>query len=320
MALRQFDRDYSLYLGWWETATAPENWRPPLKAPARKGILVKDLHIEFEVNKVISNQQSPSTSKIRIFNLTAEQSAALEEFQCGVKLLVGYKSTGTLIELCLGNAVVVKTKKQGADRVTEIVVSEAHAIRNNTKIISTIPAGKTVRDVLTALILKAGLTVGVLEGEKINSTLLYGYPIEGSFSQIMDEIAQAYRLDYSINGSNVSVRDRGVSLYNTAGSAFIFNESTGLLDIPYYEEWGEGSIKKEGQKKKQKQRVEGIVLKALINPAVVPGSVIKLDRPLAQEGEVKNGFYLVREATYSGEYFGGDWTMSLRCDPAERYT
>lgn len=315
----QFDRDYSLYLGWWDTPTAPQDWLLLKQAPKRDGVLVKDLQIEFDINKVISNQQSPSVSKIRVYNMSEEQTSAIKEFECGVRLLVGYKGANNIGELCTGNATVVKTRKEGANRVTEFILSESHAIMNSTKIISSIPSGKTLEDVIMEVVRQSGMTKGLFEGEQIKTKMLYGYPIMGTPKQILDEIAHSYRLDYDISNGKLNVRDKGKTLYADKGKAFVLNERTGLLEIPHFEEWGEGSRKIEGNKKKEKVRVEGIVVKALLNPAVVPGSVIKLDREEDEENEVKNDLYVVREGKYSGSFFGRDWNMELRCDPIGAY-
>ena len=319
MAILQFDRDYALYLGWYDTPTAPEAWGLLEKPPQQKGILVKDLQIEFDVNKVLSNQQSPSVSKIRIFNLTVEQTSALSDFHCSVRLLVGYKGANNMAELCLGNALLVKTVMQGADRVTELTLSDSHAIMNSASIVSTIPAGKTIEDVIVHLMEKSGLKKGVFEGKALKTKVLYGYPIEGTPKQILDEIAASYRLDYTVERGTLSIRDKGQHLFYDKTKAFVFNEDTGLREIPSAEEWGEGSRKIAGEKKKRKVKVEGISIKALLNPAVVPGSVIELRRPEAQVDEVPNGFYVVREASYKGSFFGSTWDMDLRCDSIGAY-
>lgn len=290
----QYDRDYSLYVGYGG-------------ANSRKGILIKDLQITFDVEKVINNRLKLSQSTISIYNLNREQTAALQEPFVDVRLLVGYKNTG-LVELCLGNSVKVQTEQQGPDRITTITVGEAFSLLNNTSVFGTIPAGKTIGEVIEKIAKDAGLTIGTFDGEGIKTKVLWGYPIEGTAKQQLDEISASYRLNYSVSGNVLSVRDEAGTLSQDKNKAFKFNENSGLLEIPFFESWNEG------KKKKDKTRVEGVCIKALLNPAVIPGKLINLQRPKDQVGEIPNGFYLVRSAKYSGDFRGGDWTMELKCD------
>ena len=293
--MTQYDRDYSLYIGYGG-------------ASKREGILIKDLSIQFEVNKVINNQFKCSESNIKIFNLTPQQAAALQEHQVAIRLLAGYKNLNGLPELCLGNATKVRTTKSGTDRVTEITVGEAYSILNNTSVSGTVPAGQTIGDVIIKIAKDAGLTVGTFSGEAITTKVLWGYPLEGTTKQQLDEIALSYRLHYTVNSNRIDVSDAGGFLAQSPSKAFVLNEDTGLLDIPYFESWNEG------KKKEDKTRVEGVCIKALLNPAIVPGKLIHLKRPKAQEQEVRNGFYLVRSAKYTGESNGNSWHMELKCD------
>lgn len=289
----QYDRDYSLYLGWQEDG-------------AGSGVLIKGLQIEFDIDKVINNRLKANTSTIKIYNLTPAQATLLQKDQLSVRLLVGYKNT-TLSELCLGNVIETSTVKDGTDRVTTLTIGEAFSIMNNTIVSGTIPAGKTLRDVLKAMITQAGLAEGELFGEILETTLLWGYPLEGSFKQQMDEICYSYRLDYFVDKGRVSVRPSG-SHPSRKNTAYVFNQNTGLLGIPFIESWNEG------KKKKDRTKVKGIGFEALLNPQVQPGSIVKLERPEEQEQEIPNGWYYVVSAKYSGSFRGADWKMSLQCE------
>lgn len=288
----QYNRDYSLYIGY---------------GPGAEGILVKGLHIEFDIEKVINNQQKLNEAQIKVYNLSRTQTTALQEHEVSVRLLVGYKNT-SLVELCLGNAVKVQTEKSGSDWVTTITVGEAYSLVNNRLPINTIPGGKTVADVIKQIASDGGLTIGGIYGDKANTTLAWGYPIEGTVRQQLSELTAAYSLEYFINGNVLTVRDSGGYVKQNKSQAVILNEDTGLLDVPYFESWNEG------KKKKTKKEYRGVVVKALLNPTVIPGKLINIQRPTEQEGEIKNGYYLVRQAKYSGGYDSSEWCMELKCD------
>lgn len=288
----QFNRDYSLYIGWKDDG-------------AEAGILVKGLQCEFVIHKVYDTRLKVSTSTIKVYNLSVAQAAMLQERQVTVRLLAGYE--GTLKEVCFGNVVEVNTKKDGVDRVTEITVGEAFSILNNTKVVGTIPAGKTIEDVIKEVARQAGLSFGKFSGNNRSSVVLWGYPLTGTTKQQLDEICAAYALSYNIDGLTLSVKDAYQPDTDTT-TAIVLNQATGLLSIPYVEAWSEG------KKKKDKKRVTGVGFTALLNGAVKPGAVVRLDRPAEQVGEVPNGWYWVVEAVYKGDYRGNDWCMDVKCE------
>lgn len=288
----QFDRDYSLYIGW-------EN------DGAETGILVKDLHCEFSVKKVYDTRLKVSTSTIKIYNLSEAQTSRLQQRLVTVRLLAGYKDN--IKEICFGNVVEIHTEKEGVDRVTEIVVGEAFGILNNTSVEGTVPAGKTIGDVIKEISKQAGLVVGRFIGRNKDKTVLWGYPLEGTVKQQLDEISMSYAISYNINGGVISIKDSEQVDTNT-NQAVVLNQATGLLSIPYVEAWNEG------RKKKDKKRVTGISFTALLNGNVKPGSIVRLDRPEEQVGEVPNGWYYVVEAEYKGSFRGSDWNMDIKCE------
>lgn len=293
--MNQYNKDYSLYVGF----GGPSN---------RKGILIKDLNIQFKIIKVINNLAKCNESVIRIYNLNAAQTSVLQEHQVTVRLLAGYKELNGLPEICLGNSTKVRTYKEGPDRITEITVGEAYGILNNTSVTGTVPAGQTVGQAIEKIARDAGLTIGTFSGRGIETKLLWGYPLEGTTKQQLDEIALSYRLNYAVSSNTIDVKDAGGFLSQSRAKAIIFNEDTGLLDIPYFESWSEG------KKKKDKTRVEGVCFKAILNGAVTPGRLVHLKRPKDQVEEIPNGFYLVRAVEYAGEYEGNDWGMEVKCD------
>ena len=293
-----FIRDYSLYLGWGS-------------GKGREGILVKGLQIEFDINKVVSNQLTPSVSKVRVFNLNRDQSAALQGEAIDIRLLVGYVGQ-PLVEVLLGRAKEVSTKKQGADIITELVVAEGFGILNNTSVFGTIPGGKTLRDVIVEVAKQAGMTINRIDSGRADTQLLWGYPLEGTPRQILEEICFSYQLDYSISGNALLVKDSG-SISNDQQLAIVLNEDTGLLGIPEADYWKETAFvpNEKGKSKKVKKTVDGIKVRALLNPAATPGAVLRLERKT--QDEIPNGWYYITSADYTGSFNGQAWEMTLQC-------
>mgnify|MGYP001179575397 CR=1 FL=1 len=295
-----FIRDYSLYIGWSDK-------------DKREGILVKNLNIEFEVKKVVSNNITPSVSKISIYNLNRNHSAALQGESVDIRLLVGYVGK-PLAEVCLGRAKEVRTTKNGNDIITEIVVAEGFSILNNTSVFGTIPSGKTVADVIKHVANEAGMVVDEISGKETESKLLWGYPVEGTPKQILEEICYSYRLDYTINSNRLTVKASGQPS-TTRKPCLILNEDTGLLGIPEADYWKETYYRpaeKEGSKaKKARRAVDGVKLRALIDASVSPGEIVELSRK--KYDEIPDGYYYVVEADYNGQLYGSTWEMNLRC-------
>lgn len=305
MASFQFNRDYSLYIG------EPND---------DEGLLVKDLHIEFEVTQVIDNKLKAGDGKVKIYNLAESSIKKLQKPQTYIRLLAGYKDSG-MAEVLLGNATDIRTEKEGSDMVTTLHIGEAYTILHNVRVTSQIPAGKTVEDVIRELANKAGMPIGNIYGEGVKTQLLYGYPLSGTVKFQLDEICSAYRLKWKFDSNKLVVADEEGFISADRTIAYVLTKDSGLLGIPTYREYNYGTIKVEEHTHDDKTKKvnkpikkQGIEFTALLNPRVKPGSLVLVQSAI---GAVPTGTYMVQTVQYKGSFRGNDWQMTVLCDKVD---
>jgi len=85
----------------------------------------------------------------------------------------------------------------------------------------------------------------------------------------------------------------------------VLNISTGLLETPFH------ILQQASKSKKDTRRRRGVQFKALLNPLIVPGAIVKL------ESDNITGFYRVNAARFAGDYRGNDWTVECTCSEIE---
>lgn len=286
----QYDRMYELVLGDYKTG---------------KGIKITDLQLTFDISKSVDNTKKANSASIEVYNLSPQSLKMLETDFLACSFSVGYRglpeADGTrkpidLKRLVTGNVVEFKTAKQGTDIVTQIIMGEGYTDLNHKYLTQTIPRGKTLKDVLEEIRKQMpGVERGVFTGTNINNQVIHGYPLTGTPRQMLNEIARTYRIEWRVDNKALYVNDASGVIYKGNASAYVLNEKSGLIDIPYY-------TSLEGKKEKSdKTKRDGIQFTALLNPEIKPGEIIRV------ESKNVTGYYRVVDARYTGDYRGQFW-------------
>jgi hypothetical protein len=118
-------------------------------------------------------------------------------------------------------------------------------------------------------------------------------------------------------------------------TAIIISEATGLIGLPYLRsdtisksvneetESNEAALqstpkfRKDGTPKEAKKysaRRYGVGFSALLNPAVEPQTVVKIE---TKDGTT-DGLYRVRNVKFKGDNFGNDFTMEVQCENSDK--
>lgn len=314
MIREQKNRVYSLIVGTQEDA-----------------VEINNLQIKFSVTKSSNNKEKKNKAQVEIYNLSEERQKALEEKYVTVQLKVGYADTlgqgDELITLFTGQVVDLKvseegsylTSRSGTDIVTKLVIDELFKELNGKTISKTVPAGKTVKDVILSLVEEMPeITQSEIGGESVKREVPDGYPMSGSPRQILDDLSRAYSIEWEIDQSILKVSDvDGVYSDNTEGVPLI-GEFSGMLERPEFKsedakrirtsgEEGEETVKKESINSQSKK--DGIHMKILLNPTITSGSVVKVEW-----GDI-NGYFKVNEVVHVGDYRGIDWHSRLILTP-----
>jgi len=280
----QFNRNYELRIG---------------DAESGEGVLIKDLQIKFTIKKVVNNNKKTDECSVDIVNLSDEHLALIQVEYPVLALSCGYD--GNLVEIFRGDITTEETQKRGTDRVTRITASPRYTDLNHILMSELIPDGGTVEDGIEKIRKQTSIAKGVYKGEQLSQIITYGYPLVGTPRQMLDQVCNAYKLDWKIEGDALYINAVDTVDTEIKNLAPVISAKTGLLDAPYQFKGSEGQSKDDPAKRK------GLRFKALINPTVVPGSLVKVVH------KDTDSFYRVDEVTYKGDYRGNSWEMECVC-------
>lgn len=273
------------------------------------------LRVVFRVEQ--QTRQTPNIAEIYVYNTTRQTALKFidKEFT-KVTLTAGYESNTGMI--FTGNVKFARYGQESpVDKRLDIFAGDGdepyvHAVTN-----TTLPPGSTYRDQVNAALapMKAfGVTAGYIGG--LPQTKLNGPRVLfGNSRDILREIARATKTEWSIqNGALTIIPQNGTA----PGTDIVLNSSTGLIGLPT-------------------QTPGGIVVRSLLNPAVSPGRIIKIDNASIQRaspdlgisGELANaklpsidadGRYKVIVLNRIGDTHGGagsPWFNEMTCLSAD---
>ena len=265
------------------------------------GIVINNLHITFRVSKGSDNKRKTNKASIRIYNLSEEHQKYIEAPFAQVVLSVGYNDTG-LRRLFAGQITVAGSEKQGADVVTEVQIDTLYTELNFKTISKTAPAGVSVKGVIENLVKEMpDVSRVVFSGTNINKSFVDGYPMVGSPRQILNELGEAFEMEWQIDDGVMYIQDVGQSYMQDKNKAVVISETSGLIERPYFDQ----IEKQRGKKDKLRAARNGVKVRILLNPAIVAGSIVKI------EYGTLTGFYKVERLTHTGEFLGNTWETDL---------
>lgn len=280
-----------------------------------KGIEITDLQIRFDCNKSSDNKKKSNSSAVEVYNLSQRSLQLLQSDFISCTLEVGYKDTG-LVMLLKGNVTSLNTTKQGNDTITRIQIGEGYVDLNHVKLKMTIPPGKTQKEIVKELTKQMpGISEGAFAWANMDSPIPFGYPLHGSPADMMDELGEAWRLEWRVSNGKMEVSDENGLVSKNKNEAPVISAASGLIDIPFYTS-GEST-----KTKKDTTRRVGLQFKALLNPDLVPGKLVRVESfstavvSKNANGEVKpiQGWYRIHSAKYTGDFRGNDWYVECFC-------
>lgn len=279
-----FGRKYSLQIGNSETGD---------------GLLIEDLQVQFRVRKSVNNKSKIDRCSVTIYNLSEESLAILETDYRTAILSCGYE--GDVIRLFNGEITEVETKKQGVDRVTKLDISPAFSDLTFKVMSELIPENGVVQDVIEVIRRQTGLSKGVYKGKNLSTRIVYGYPLSGTPKEMLDLVCNEYNLEWHIEDKALYINDSESVESESKELAPLISEVSGLIDRPYFFSGSDRKSSKDTTKR------EGVKFKALLNPNIKPGSLVRVDY------EDNSNFYRVEEVVFTGDYRGSAWYMDCVC-------
>lgn len=268
--------------------------------------------LTFEIVKTL--KATPNTCVLKIYNLSEEQRASLEEVNgtsgkfgkkdkkagisgakkkvdrgIPVRIEAGYGGENSL--LWLGDLRTVYSVYQKPDWVTTLESGDAEKVYKNARINVTYGPKTSIDTALRAMVRALGVGEGNLS--KIVSRLkiagagaLYphGAVISGPVARQLTDFTRSADLEWSIQDGAIQILDRGKAL---AGKAINLTPDTGLIGSPTVDN-------------------NGIIsAQMLMVPDVRVGGLLVVDSSRVQ------GSYRIIKATWSGDTSGGDWYITV---------
>lgn len=314
MIREQKNRVYSLIVGTQEDA-----------------VEINNLQIKFSVTKTSNNKEKKNKAQVEIYNLSEERQRALESKYVTVQLKVGYADalgqgdelvtlfTGQVVDLQVSEKGSYLTSRSGTDIVTKLVIDELFKELNGRAVSKTVPAGKTVRDVILSLVEEMPeITRNEIGGESVNREVPDGYPMVGTPRQILDDLSRTYNIEWEIDQSILKVSDVDGVYSDSVEGVPLIGEFSGMLERPEFKSEDSKRIRTSGKEGEEvvtedamnpQTNQDGIHMKILLNPTITSGSVVKVEW-----GDI-DGYFKVSEVTHTGDYRGIDWHSRLILSP-----
>lgn len=284
---------------------------------------INNLEVRFKVIKTSSNRDKVNSAYVEIYNLSEEKRKALERQYVGVSLKVGY-SDMDLVSLFSGQVVNIHTKRippilsrrQGADIITKLEITELFEEMNSPTPTKVVPAGKKVKDVILEVIKDIpDITRTEIKGENVERGLPDGYPVTGTPRRVLDNLSRDYNIEWQIDQGVLYVSDKDKSFTEDVGAVPRYGEMSGLIEKPEYinedakrlRATQKATEKGKEPPKPKNPRPNALKFKILLNASIVAGSIIYL------EFSDLTGYYKVDEVTHEGSFRDDEWYSTLIC-------
>lgn len=273
------------------------------KNDPNNGVLIDNLQITFEVSKSISNKDKTNSCTIEIYNLDEPALALLDKEFVAADFYAGFENL-EIKRLFAGEVVQVSTRQQGTELVTQIRMGAGYSQVTQGILSQIVSPGRTVKEVYEELRKNiSGINRGVYNGANLNNPVIDGYPIYGNAKSELNKLSQATQTQWQLDGDVLYVSDAGTGWMSDKGRAIVISPDSGLVDLAY-------KVPAEGYRKKQDPaKVAGIQFKALLNPNLIPGCIVKIE----QGDKAIDGFYTLTSSRFTGDFRGNPWYVECRC-------
>ena len=282
-----------------------------------KAIEIVDLQIEVEISGNTSTG-SQAAAIIKIYNLSDQSRAIIENVNNYVTLNAGYAQDEELAMIFAGQVFDFNTEKQGVDMVTTLKCKDGYTLNNSIRIAHKFPKGGNYEEVLTYLadvFANNGIPTGQLElidvGENRQTfvqlrspketTLLRGLTVKGFLRQIMDTVCNSLGYVWYITNGRLFCHPKGftktVELYEFSTDQMLSIRRSGNQTTAT--STGKG--------------VEGVKIVTFLDGRLDNDKRIRVTGNI---NENFNGDYKVVSKSHSLNYRNGQWITTIECKKA----
>jgi hypothetical protein len=297
-----FNRAYSFTLGKMDDTGAIQFQNYPSKDSKGQMIPSSPLRIIFDIEKNMVG--SPNKTKFDIYNLSLETRSQIKAGHV-LELKAGYN--GLMDRLFFGQIGLsaVKSVRNGPDIVTSMECMDGAGAIIMARINKSYPPGIRLYQILEDILAEMSTEteynpVPIDTGMMVNIpdvVFSRGKTLSGTCKDALNELLKDQGIRWSVQNNSLIILPLGKT---TNKSAIEISPTTGMIGVP---------TKNDGF----------IEVRALLNPQIQPGTLIKL---VTQESAYNlnsgkndplSGFYEVRVAKYKGDTYGNDWSVTCQC-------
>jgi len=266
------------------------------------GVLISDLHIEFEVERSLTLAEN--TAKFLIYNAKAETREKLLFEGNSLIFKAGYLDEG-MSTIFAGLIWTASTSKDGPDYKTEITAVNRQSSKQSLKsvtISATYNKGTFISKVLQDIGATLGLVVNGLPNAQI--PLPNGGTFVGSINNALryvQDILANYDLAIRIDNDEMLIYKVGEASHYTV---VYLNPESGLLSVKDITQPPKAEEVKKKKKAKVTYKIAGrkrLAFKSLLNPK------LQVNAPVTFQTDRYSGTYIVEKLKYKGNNFGGDF-------------
>ena len=261
--------------------------------------VIRDLRVNFEITKSILS--FPNLCRLNIYNPNEDTLSALQKKFTKIVLNAGYE--GDVRLLFKGEVRNVFQNKMATDRVITIYAGDGERDWQNATFNKTFTENVSISSAIEE-VLKSfeEVTTGVINGLPQVADKLRGQTLSGSSKDILDQFADEYGFDWSIQDGEVIITPVESPL--EGDEAVLVNAATGMLGSPTVTEIGADVM-------------------TLLNPRMLPNKAFKIESVNVdiQLGNLffrnvkrtnAEGTYKIQEVTFKGDSREGEWTSAVK--------
>lgn len=248
------------------------------------------LRVKFKITK--SLEKEPNNLDLQVFNGSDDSRHKLTGAGIPVVVEAGYEgSTGVIFS---GVSRTVDHTHPDSEWITHAQCGDGERLYQFAHMNESFGPGTRVADVIRAAV--KNLTVGrgnmedALSRPLAMEQYLYGFVAFGRAAEILDKATKAAGLTWSVQQGAVQFVKKGEPAQETA---FLLSANTGLLGSPDHAP----------PDKKKKRAV--LKCRALLNPQIRPGVIIRLDS-LKVKGD-----FVCQKVDHSGDSHGNEWFTGI---------
>lgn len=288
--------------------------------PSGEGVRIKDLRFEFDIQKTAD--KTANKCNLKVYNANPNAITLMETVNNLVILKAGYQNQDGAMTIFSGTVCRSLTYQDGADVLTELDLRDSVIPLRDAKLAISRKPGISGLAVLKDIVANFGLPLKI----SLNVTdkqYQSGFAFNGRAHEAMDKVCSFLGLEWSAQEGEIQIIKKG-GVY--AETAVLLNKDTGLIDYPrreaktMTEKRAAVSGIKYGQKgvtrtvvdvdeptakitERVTLEVQGYRVRSLLNPAIYPGSYIKLE-----SRGIKGEFFRVESVRITGDTHGQAWT------------